>query len=88
MLADLNAITNEEEKQGGCKFGLKFAADFSNFAVANGLLDVGFSGNKFTWSNNQKGRNRIWMRLDRVLINGAAAGSFPAIKVVHLPRVH
>lgn len=88
ILGDFNAITHEEEKKGGQRFENKSASDFRNFILANGLLDAGFSGNKFTWSNNQRGPDRIWMRLDRVLINGVAAGSFPAIKVVHLPRVH
>ncbi|XP_058094544.1 uncharacterized protein LOC131240378 [Magnolia sinica] len=48
---------------------------------ATGLVDAGFSGNKFTWYNNQFGNARVWARLDRVLLNTEWMNSFPLFRV-------
>lgn len=67
--------------------GLNLFSDFSNFIMGYGLLDVGFSGNKYTWCNNQAGNRCIRMRLDRVLMNGIAIVQFPLLKILRLPKV-
>ncbi|XP_027157364.1 uncharacterized protein LOC113758839 [Coffea eugenioides] len=51
-----------------------------------GVLDVGFSGASFTWSNNRRGRARVSKRLDRFLINGSCLDLSDVISVLHLPR--
>ncbi|XP_071939020.1 uncharacterized protein [Coffea arabica] len=51
-----------------------------------GVLDVGFSGASFTWSNNRRGRARVSKRLDRFLINGSCLDFSDVISVLHLPR--
>ncbi|KAL9668448.1 hypothetical protein QQ045_002831 [Rhodiola kirilowii] len=61
--------------------------DFNQFIIQAGLMDAGFEGNPFTWCNNRLEPNRIWKRLDRVLINGQAAADFPTLSVRHLPRI-
>ncbi|KAG6495071.1 hypothetical protein ZIOFF_042862 [Zingiber officinale] len=38
--------------------------EFNDFSMMAGLLDAGFVGDKFTWTNS-----RVWKRLDRVLIS-------------------
>ncbi|KAF9607240.1 hypothetical protein IFM89_033447 [Coptis chinensis] len=47
------------------------------------LIDLGFMGNTFTWTNKQKGRRRIWERIDRSLANDAWMLRFVNIKVYH-----
>lgn len=37
--------------------------------AATGLVDVGFVGNRFTWSNNKMILAYVAVRLDRTLIN-------------------
>lgn len=60
---------------------------FNLFQIRTDVSDIGFHGNSFTWSNNQSGANRVWERLDRVLINGIAMAARPCIRVEHLPRI-
>lgn len=43
--------------------------DFNNMIAATGLVDVGFVGNRFTWSNNKMILAYVAVRLDRALIN-------------------
>lgn len=58
----------------------------TNASEKRGLSDVGYASNKFTGCNNQERLNCIWMRQEKVLINGLAAAKFSKLKVIHLPR--
>ncbi|KAL7083946.1 hypothetical protein ACP275_14G193900 [Erythranthe tilingii] len=68
MGGDFNATLDVSEKKGGLNDVTRLH-DFQNFVIQSGLLDAGFIGNPFTWSNNQHGTNRVWSQLDRVLVN-------------------
>ncbi|KAL9237052.1 hypothetical protein vseg_011642 [Gypsophila vaccaria] len=41
------------------------------------LVDIKSTGAFFTWNNKQAGVNRVFSRIDRVLVNGAWLSSFP-----------
>lgn len=45
--------------------------DFQHTLVANGLHDLGWNGQKFTWCNCHEGNNFTKKRLDRALVNQA-----------------
>ncbi|KAI3474575.1 hypothetical protein Pfo_029577 [Paulownia fortunei] len=47
-----------------------------------GLIDAGYEGSNFTWTNN-----RIWKRLDRILYSEVWLNLFHMTKVSHLPRI-
>lgn len=72
IVGDFNTITSREKHKCGlyayysCK-----AHYFLNFIEDNNLLDLQFSGPRFTWCNNQAGVSRRWDRLDRCLVNVA-----------------
>nr|XP_016432334.1 PREDICTED: uncharacterized protein LOC107758991 [Nicotiana tabacum] len=54
VCGDFNTSTTEEEKKGGNHFNIRER----------------YIGNNFTWCNNDKKKyNKIWKRLDRLLIN-------------------
>ncbi|KAL5741976.1 hypothetical protein ACOSP7_028708 [Xanthoceras sorbifolium] len=80
---DFNEILRGAEKEGGlarmgsAMDGFREAVDSCN------LLDMGFSGNKFTWCNRQFGGNVIWERLDRCFCNIGWRTLFPGAVVVH-----
>ncbi|KAL7180965.1 hypothetical protein ACSBR1_039925 [Camellia fascicularis] len=42
-----------------------------------GLMDIGCSGPKFTWSNNRQGMANTMERLDRALCNAEWRTAFP-----------
>ena len=53
---------------------------------ANALIDLGYQGPGFTWTNGREGKDLIRERLDRVLANAEWLDVFPNSKVIHLPR--
>nr|XP_023880677.1 uncharacterized protein LOC111993057 [Quercus suber] len=48
------------------------------------LADLGFHGNKFTWTNRRPGEVHTKQRLDRVMANRDWVEKFPASSVTHL----
>lgn len=83
---DLNVVLDDTEKRGGGILDRYAVEDFNAFIALCGLHDPGFSGNNFTWCNNNRGRRRIWCRLDRMIFNSEFIHFVPALKVQHLPR--
>ncbi|KAI3452547.1 hypothetical protein Pfo_009211 [Paulownia fortunei] len=55
--------------------------DFGDMITDCGLIDAGFEGQCFTWTNK-----RVWERLDRILYSDAWLHAFESTKVTHLPR--
>ncbi|XP_027118292.2 uncharacterized protein [Coffea arabica] len=83
---DFNVVLAPHEKCGGRPFVIAEGVDFMSFMEEVGVFDVGFSGARFTWSNNRRSRARISKRLDRFLVNGACLDFSDAISVLHLAR--
>lgn len=59
---------------------------FQKLAQQAALIDLGYKGPAFTWSNNQFDGTLIMQRLDRVLATTDWTALFPAVAVYHLPR--
>ncbi|CAM8944442.1 unnamed protein product [Rhodiola kirilowii] len=79
VAGDFNTISSWAEKKGGARRDTGSMSAFNEFQMQAGLTDAGYSGNKYTWCNNRTEEHQIWMRLDRVLINGPAiAPSLPS----------
>ncbi|KAL9685919.1 hypothetical protein QQ045_023373 [Rhodiola kirilowii] len=86
ICGDFNAILSWSEKKGGNRKKGKALRDFNEFLTKAGVADVGYTGNDFTWSNNQEGDAQIWERLDRCLGNGLSLAVFPNLENQHLTR--
>lgn len=83
---DLNDSIGPEDKAGGnsrsssqLNFGRDTVRDCS-------LIDLGFEGYPFTWSNGRKGSENIQGRLDRALCNEVFQLRFSPISVIHLAK--
>lgn len=63
------------------------SGNLNQFFWNAGMLDLGFSGNPYTWSNGREGRGLIMERLDRGIANGEWRGLFPRATVQHIARV-
>lgn len=50
------------------------------------MSDVKSSGQFFTWSNKQKGENKVYCKLDRVIGNEAWMEGFPMTGAIYLPE--
>ncbi|KAG5595838.1 hypothetical protein H5410_037070 [Solanum commersonii] len=66
---DFNVIMNEEEKQGGMNFNQYEALDFGQCINNCELMELKYSGSKFTWWNGRIEGGCIFKRLDRVFGN-------------------
>ncbi|KAK4721510.1 hypothetical protein R3W88_011743 [Solanum pinnatisectum] len=86
-VGDFNVITDTDEKLGGNIYNMRKSMDFIGIIEACGLMDLGFNGPRFTWSN-QRGINfRIWKRLDRAMVNDTWLQNMPHTTITHLPSV-
>ncbi|KAK4707382.1 hypothetical protein R3W88_033071 [Solanum pinnatisectum] len=66
---------------------MKKSLEFIAVTEACGLIDLGFSGQKFTWSNNRGLHSRVWNRLDRSMVNDSWLENMPQTTIIHLPSV-
>lgn len=61
---------------------------FRDFLFDAQLMDLGFKGPAYTWTNNQDTSTAVHQRLDLVVATGQWTQAFPLAYVNHLPRVH
>ena len=87
VLGDFNEILSGEDKFGGRRLNLNRAIEFKNYIDSCNLLDLGFSGPKFTWSNLRQVSGLILERLDRCFANPSWRTLYPEASMTHLPRV-
>lgn len=83
---DFNCIASPDEKVGGLMTYIRSMTDFQGFIAATGLIDAGYEGAKYTWTNNQIGSSHIKARLDRVMVNASWIQGNKSVKVKHLYR--
>ncbi|KAJ6670143.1 hypothetical protein OIU85_014250 [Salix viminalis] len=75
VMGDFNDISCASEKCDG-NFDSRGSA-FVDWISRNQLIDLGFSGSKFTWCNKKNAEGIIWKRIDRGLSNIAWRLMFP-----------
>lgn len=88
IMGDFNDISNTKEKFGGRHPDLNKMALFNDFLNTCNLIDLGFIGPLFTWSNNREHGKTIRTRIDRCHANSSWLNIFPNSIVSHLPRTH
>ncbi|EOX96782.1 Uncharacterized protein TCM_005953 [Theobroma cacao] len=78
---DFNTIVSCAERLNGAPPHGGSMEDFVATLFDCGLIDAGFEGNSFTWTNNH-----MFQRLDRVVYNPEWAHCFSSTRVQHLNR--
>ncbi|XP_070041492.1 uncharacterized protein [Nicotiana tomentosiformis] len=84
VIGDFNVIVFVEEKIGGILYQMSKSMDFLYMIEDCGLVDLGFYGPKYTWSNGRGQGSIVWKRLDRGLVNDQWLSAFPSTSVSHL----
>ena len=79
-LDDFNAIMSQVDKHNGDPVTGYETSEFFHCCTDLGLTDVNYSGSHFTWSNG-----RIWIKIDRALVNHAWSSIQYAIQVHYDP---
>ncbi|XP_019168344.1 PREDICTED: uncharacterized protein LOC109164047 [Ipomoea nil] len=87
MAGDFNAVLSQEETSNTNNFSLSRCAGFRDWIFQEGLLDLGYTGTRFTWMRGTNSDSFKGARLDRVLCNVDWRLRFPDATVQHLPIV-
>lgn len=82
LSGDFNATVAPEERCGGMHRSNSGNKSFKHFLLRTGLIDLGYSGPKFTWQ-----RGNLMVRLDRAIANSSWVSQHPDAIVCHLPRI-
>ena len=85
---DFNVIVDDIEKDGGKSGDPSTPFFLKELLFDLGAVDLGFSGNRFTWSNRRWGKNCIRERLDRGIANISWRLANPRASVFHLEVVN
>ncbi|WOK97946.1 hypothetical protein Cni_G06654 [Canna indica] len=87
-MGDFNCIECQEDKTGekNINFGSAMKT-FKELKFEAGLIDLDFTGYKFTWCNNRHEDKRIMARLDRMYANGMWLSKYSSAIVYHLKRL-
>lgn len=88
IASDFNSILEQKEKLGGRPFTSGSICRFRRIVDELELIDLGFSGNLFTWNNWRVGQANIQERLDRGLASSIWRTILPHASVVHLPAIN
>jgi hypothetical protein len=81
-IGDYNEIISMVKKSEGNMRQNSLMQDFRQTLEACKLVDLGYIGPKFTWSNCQEGTSLIRERLDRGCANHDWRVSFPEVEIL------
>ena len=87
-MGDLNNIMHPNEKWGPGPPCLSRIDIFCALVKQCGLIDLGYSGPAYTWTNKCFTTNPTFERLDRCLANADWCQIFPHTVVYHLPMLY
>jgi hypothetical protein len=84
-MGDFNEVLLQVDKKGGRPFSSSSSNGFNALVNQQGLVDLGFSGNPYTWTNKRLNFANIKERLDRAFSNTEWRSTFPKASVYHFP---
>ncbi|XP_019178147.1 PREDICTED: uncharacterized protein LOC109173368 [Ipomoea nil] len=87
VAGDFNAVTCKDEVSSGSNFSSSRCTSFKDWLAKEGLIDLGYSGAKFTWFRGLSSPSFKAARLDRAICSVDWRLQFPDAEVVHLPIV-
>ncbi|XP_030958558.1 uncharacterized protein LOC115980449 [Quercus lobata] len=85
MVGDFNEPLVQEDKFGGRGVSVNWSLAFKDFLDFCNMVDMGFSGPRYTWTNKWDINNLILERIDRFFMNPDWCVLYPEVKVSHLP---
>lgn len=88
LMGDWNQVLSLEDKQGGRPVTITQSQQLWQMISANSLIDLGFSGGHFTWTNMRSELACIKELLDRAWCTGNWHKKYPHANVKHLLRSH
>jgi len=87
VVGDFHAIVNAQEKTGRRAPKHISCIEFQKMIDECALIDVGYSGSRYTWANNRQVGGYVAARIDRCNMFAAWLQALPDTKVQHLTRL-
>uniref|UniRef100_A0A2N9HT90 CCHC-type domain-containing protein n=1 Tax=Fagus sylvatica TaxID=28930 RepID=A0A2N9HT90_FAGSY len=81
----LALVLLQVDKKGGRSVTSSSSNGFNSLVSQQGLVDLGFIGNPYTWTNKRHNFANIKERLDRAFSNTEWRTTFPKASVYHFP---
>ena len=88
IAGDFNEPLLDEDKFGGRPVSIYRSLLFKDCLDKCNMVDLGFSGPRYTWTNRRELNNLIQERLDRFFVNPSWCLLYPEARVSHLTRCH
>ena len=88
MAGDFNEPLVDENKFGGRGVSVNRSLAFKDCLDGCNMVDMGFAGPRYIWTNKRDVNNLILERIDRYFMNPDWCVLYPDAKVTHLPRCH
>ena len=86
-VGDFNAIVSAYEMSSSGNMDSRRCSDFTSWISQHQLIDLGFSGSRFTWTRCLSTDTFKGARLDRALCNSFWKCRFDRAVVTHLPKL-
>lgn len=87
VMGDFKFIVNEEKQLGGNKGGPSSTNYLKELLFKLNAMDLGYSGNKFTWARGKWGKASIKRMLDRGVANILWWLAYPRATITHLGAI-
>jgi len=88
MAGDFNEPLTEGDKFGGRGVSVNRTLHFKECLDACSMIDIGFSGSRFTWTNRRDIQALIQERIDKFFVNSQWCLMYSKARVAHLTRCH
>ncbi|XP_050280328.1 uncharacterized protein LOC126721320 [Quercus robur] len=88
LAGDFNEPLMEEDKFEGKAVSVNRSHLFKECLDKCNMIDIGFSGPRFTWTNRREFQTLIQERIDRVFVNPSWCVLYSEARVVHFTRCH
>ncbi|GLT37318.1 hypothetical protein SLA2020_116430 [Shorea laevis] len=87
VIGDFNDVVDQTEKFGGALINQYRVQNYTDCMSDCNLMDIGYSGGRFTWVNIKENNQIIRERIDRAWANPDRRLQFPNTILSHLPRI-
>jgi len=88
LTGDFNETLTAEDKFEGRAIVVSSSLLFMECLDNCNMIDIGFTGPRFTWTNKREVHALIQERLDRFFVNPSWCLPYPDARVMHLTRCH
>ncbi|XP_023877886.1 uncharacterized protein LOC111990333 [Quercus suber] len=88
IAGDFNEVLMSGDKSGGNVVSISRALRFQDCLNMCNMIDMGFAGPCFTWSNHKPLTQLVQERIDRVFVNPVWNNLHPEAAVLHLEKTH